>query len=240
MPESVNSKSFGLKPIKGANPWSKAAEDRRRKERKLTPEQRQQIKQAKKEKWEAGAPAREERKAAFKQMLLDQQAAVKAMTPDERKDYYAKKGAKAAATLKANKAKQQAGLVFPVRKIAHNMRKEFGYIKFTDQSAVFMAAMLEYMTAEILELAGNVAEQAKKKRIVPRHLMLAVRADEEIEKVIGKHNVVLPGVGCEVKVNHCLVQKSASSMSVAYWDKHANTEGDFHDKPNKHQVKEEK
>ena len=68
------------------------------------------------------------------------------------------------------------------------------YIKFTDQSAVFMAAMLEYMTAEILELAGNVAEQSKKKRIVPRHLMLAVRVDEEIEKVISKHNVVLSGM----------------------------------------------
>merc|ERR1719436_391447 len=162
------------------------------------------------------------------------------MTPDERKDYYAKKGAKAAATLKPTRPSSRRAWSSPCARSPTTCAKSSATSSSPTNRPFSWPAMLEYMTAEILELAGNVAEQAKKKRIVPRHLMLAVRADEEIEKVIGKHNVVLPGVGCEVKVNHCLVQKSASSMSVAYWDKHANTEGDFHDKPNKHQVKEEK
>ena len=48
------------------------------------------------------------------------------------------------------------------------------------------------MSAEILELAGNAARDNKKSRIIPRHLQLAIRNDEELNKLLG-HVVISQG-----------------------------------------------
>ncbi|KAF8649587.1 hypothetical protein AX16_005678 [Volvariella volvacea WC 439] len=73
----------------------------------------------------------------------------------------------------------KAGLQFPVGRV-HRLLKKGNYAHRVGAGApVYMAAVLEYLAAEILELAGNAARDNKKHRIVPRHLQLAIRNDEE-------------------------------------------------------------
>uniref|UniRef100_A0ABK0LRD2 Core Histone H2A/H2B/H3 domain-containing protein n=1 Tax=Rattus norvegicus TaxID=10116 RepID=A0ABK0LRD2_RAT len=82
-----------------------------------------------------------------------------------------KQGGKARA--KAKSRSSRAGLQFPVGRV-HRLLRKGNYAERVGAGApVYMAAVLEYLTAEILELAGNAARDNKKTRIIPRHLQLA-------------------------------------------------------------------
>ena len=57
-----------------------------------------------------------------------------------------------------------------------------------------MAAVLEYLAAEVLELAGNAAKDNKKTRIIPRHILLAIRNDEELNRLMSNTTISEGGV----------------------------------------------
>ncbi|KAJ6652397.1 hypothetical protein lerEdw1_011627 [Lerista edwardsae] len=93
-----------------------------------------------------------------------------------------KQGGKARA--KAKTRSSRAGLQFPVGRV-HRLLRKGNYAERVGAGApVYLAAVLEYLTAEILELAGNAARDNKKTRIIPRHLQLAIRNDEELNKLL--------------------------------------------------------
>ncbi|XP_029434223.1 histone H2A, sperm-like [Rhinatrema bivittatum] len=88
----------------------------------------------------------------------------------------------------------RAGLTFPVGRI-HRLLKNGNYAeRIGPGAAVYLAAVLEYLTAEILELAGNAAKGNKKLRIMPRYMQLAIRNDEEINKLLGGVTIAEGGV----------------------------------------------
>ena len=88
----------------------------------------------------------------------------------------------------------KAGIQFPVGRIGRHLKKG-GFSKRVGLGApVYLAAVLEYLVAETLELAGNAARDNKKARIVPRHVQLAVRNDEELNKLLGGVTIASGGV----------------------------------------------
>jgi histone H2A len=85
---------------------------------------------------------------------------------------------------KSQSRSARAGLQFPVGRVSRFLRKgRYG-----------ARVGLEYLAAEILELAGNAARDNKRTRITPRHIQLAVRNDEELNKLLGGVTIASGGV----------------------------------------------
>jgi histone H3/H4 len=77
-------------------------------------------------------------------------------------------------------------------RLVRDVRSSFFSSAYIGWGSVYLAAVLEYLAAEILELAGNAARDNKKSRIIPRHLQLAIRNDEELNRLLG-HVVISQG-----------------------------------------------
>ena len=99
---------------------------------------------------------------------------------------------------KSTTSSAKAGLQFPVGRVGRYLLQGKYAIRMGARAPVYLAAVLEYLCAEILQLAGNAARDNKKSRIVPRHITLAVKNDEDINKILGGVTIasgaVLPNI----------------------------------------------
>ena len=93
------------------------------------------------------------------------------------------RGGKKKSTKTSRSAK--VGVIFPVGRMLRYIKTGHPEYRIGVGAPVYMAAVLEYLTAEILELAGNAARDNKKGRVTPRHILLAVANDEELNQVWG-------------------------------------------------------
>jgi histone H2A len=110
----------------------------------------------------------------------------------------------------------KAGLQFPVGRIRRHMRKSRVAPRIGRGAPVYLAAILEYLTAEILELAGNACRDNKRWRITPRHLQLAVRNDEEINKLLA--GITIAAGGVLPNIHAVLLPKSSGKKGVKFDD----------------------
>eukprot|EP01102_Stenamoeba_stenopodia_P020608 TRINITY_DN8104_c0_g1_i1.p1 TRINITY_DN8104_c0_g1~~TRINITY_DN8104_c0_g1_i1.p1 ORF type:complete len:175 (-),score=43.89 TRINITY_DN8104_c0_g1_i1:78-602(-) len=113
----------------------------------------------------------------------------------------AKGGKKAGGRAKASKAEgsgksrsARAGLQFPVGRIHRQLRNGRYAARVGAGAPVYLSSVLEYLCAEILELAGNASRDNKRSRIIPRHIQLAIRNDEELNKLLGDVTIASGGV----------------------------------------------
>ena len=114
---------------------------------------------------------------------------------------------------KAVSRSKKADLMFPVGRIHRFMKNMRVAERIGAGAPVYMASVLEYMVAELLELAGNAATDNKRKRIVPRHIQLAVRNDEELNKLFG--NVTIAQGGVLPNIHSVLIPKGAKKEAAA-------------------------
>lgn len=77
---------------------------------------------------------------------------------------------------------EKSGLGFPVARIKSMLRVHNYGRRISDTGAVFMAAILEYITAEILELSLNAARSNGSSRINPKQVNLVLKTDEDLSR----------------------------------------------------------
>ena len=121
------------------------------------------------------------------------------------------KSAKRAAATKAKSRSAKAGLIFPVGRIGTLLRRGQYARRVGASAAVYLAAVLEYLTAELAELSIKAAAKQKHKckRINPRVLTLAVRHDDDLGSLL--QNVTLSRGGVLPSVNKALAKKQKGS-----------------------------
>lgn len=108
----------------------------------------------------------------------------------------------------------KAGIIFPPS-ITEKFLRNFGYSKImiTNTSSIYLSAVLEYLTYEILDLSLNYCKENKRSRITIRDIEVTIRNDEEFNKIFRKINYVFLGGGVIPFIHPSLLTKKKKKFS---------------------------
>jgi len=87
-------------------------------------------------------------------------------------------------TVNENGLSSRAGLNFPVSRIHRLHSKRHRCRRVQTRASVYMAAVMEFLAAEILEMSGNVARENGDQRIVSHDVQTAVSNDKEFTRLL--------------------------------------------------------
>jgi len=101
----------------------------------------------------------------------------------------------------------KAGLVLSVARVLRKLKDGQYSRRVGVTGAVYLASVLEYLVAEVLELAGNCARFYKKKRVTPRCIQLSLLHDKELAMLT--RGVVIPDGGVKPYIHPVLMKKGS-------------------------------
>jgi histone H2A len=109
----------------------------------------------------------------------------------------------------------KAQIIFPPS-ITEKFLRNFGNTKImvTSTSPVFLAAVLEYLTYEVLDLASIYCKDNKRIRITIRDLEVVIRSDEELNKLFTKLNITFLGGGVVPYIHESLLKKNKKKRTI--------------------------
>lgn len=81
-------------------------------------------------------------------------------------------------------AQKRAGIHFPVSRITQFFRKGGYASRYSVKASVYMAAVLEYLASEMVELAGCITLDEKKVIISPEHILSGIQNDVALNQLM--------------------------------------------------------
>ena len=146
---------------------------------------------------EAGRLARYNKKATITSREV--QTAVRLVFPGELVKHAVSEGAKAVTKFTVAQdatgtRSSKAGLLFPVGRVHKQLKRGRFATRVSHTAPIYLAAVLEYVVAEVLEIAAKVSIDLKKQRITPRHILLAINNDNELEQLFAHAQISSGGV----------------------------------------------
>jgi histone H2A len=74
----------------------------------------------------------------------------------------------------------KAGLTFPVSRTNRTLKARSLMKRVGGSAPVYLAAVVEYIAHEVLEVAGNHTRASKRKRVTPQDVIAGIRGDGEL------------------------------------------------------------
>ena len=107
----------------------------------------------------------------------------------------------------------RAGLLMSIPRIHTLLRRDRVNVRIGKAPAVVLAAVMEYVASEIIEISGEQAKAAGRHRIAPRHIQLALSQDPELGRLCS--GAVISQGGVRPHIEEALLKKGGKGKANA-------------------------